>query len=353
MQYLPADLIAHIGTFLDYKDRRRCLETAKIFGSINYQIKSHLITIDQQNAYGVVERLSQILAYVRRRKPTLQRIMFTFAGVKHITFDSIQRLDIRDVDVVLQMYHCSNQVIVDALSAFENVATHMRAELTIIGVNGTEPWLSNKKVEYLYTVIEDDSVHTIHKMKHIPELYLSCHTRTRPVDLTCIDLSTNKELHINMSHSDLSSYIGLEKASVLSIQKNTHVEPVATVKFPRLKKVIVSSFDNISGDTWRAFIANVPDTTVFCIHPSNPSAVWGICELKIRTKCKYQFRCYSRDEALAAHVCKRMLRDMTIEVLMNHDYAEVPADATALDVYNKMSADFQKWWYMVAIHVDV
>lgn len=83
MQAVPSELISHIGAMLDTRDRRACLEAARLFGSVCADVctafRLDLQALAAQADPG--ERLARHLHYIARTRPSAECVWLHAAGL--------------------------------------------------------------------------------------------------------------------------------------------------------------------------------------------------------------------------------------------------------------------------------
>lgn len=120
MQQLDEALISRIGTFLPYNDRLRCLETSKLFKSINNNYKFHKINVCKQ------PDLVTHLPFLKKIKPLLNDLYINCRD-QTLALSAQYQQDIHcmenyvntmfsDVEITLKFERCSNEFIQTMLS---------------------------------------------------------------------------------------------------------------------------------------------------------------------------------------------------------------------------------------------
>jgi len=74
MQYLPAELLSHIGKYANVKTCKALLETSKLFHVTFCEHESHEFVVYQDRVHSFLERLHKTLTYVHKIKPNVKQI---------------------------------------------------------------------------------------------------------------------------------------------------------------------------------------------------------------------------------------------------------------------------------------
>lgn len=84
---IPTELVAHVGQFLDYSDRKKCVAAAKCFLPVNFEYTYHSQTFDHTNAQQKMDFISNIFKSIKQRKPKCKIVDLCFKSILNLNVD--------------------------------------------------------------------------------------------------------------------------------------------------------------------------------------------------------------------------------------------------------------------------
>lgn len=230
MNFLPSEIIAHIGTFIkNTNDRKHAFLASKNFSHLLYHNIRHIVPVipDKDNEY--FERMAHVL---KKRKPNLRTIVFTF---EHDVVDVANKVNcfrtaFPRVKLEAFISQCEQpDDIVQALPD-DTLITHFINAFSIVDIDTNK--LANKRFKiFNISVVKNPAPFLESKelLDRIETLILS-NTSGYPVDLSKVDTSRTISIILEWS------YIPMPQTKYVDLHKVTELRPRGS--FENILKVI-------------------------------------------------------------------------------------------------------------------
>jgi hypothetical protein len=361
MECLSNDLIAYVGGYLPLEDRRKCLETGKIFKDITTKFTFHELTFVDDNINVRLKRLGQTLEYLYKIKPGLCQIVLKFKKIT--TCDSVGDLArvITNKHVCLSFELCEESAIYKILSWFRpDVLVDIRKHIKSIG--GDEAFLQLPGLVRLITIISGSNPNSIDsvipKIGHISELGLDCY-HLQHVNLEHIDITKNKCLYVRLSGSDMRIQ-DIHKVTALefgNISLNGYYKLYDCIKASTERKETFRLHTVVLNkgmcERMLSCLRILPLCKQYHVTPKDASIVWVLAKLFEVTKTRdvIFYHCENRSEYLRACLLKKANSLYDFHISEQGLYQPTERDMRMLctvdDIYGEMSEVDKKEWFTV------
>lgn len=380
MHRIPHEIISHIGLFLPYQDRNRCMESAKMFRTVSSLYTYHILNFDgtSRTYEEPLLRLTRTLAHVRKIKHMLRTFDFVFNDIGEDainTLMAVRRLmewnthlktKFCDVKVNVEINRCHVSTIHHIINMFKYTGWEWNALRFGVYIGALpsdyEDWIY--EIDQLDFLARDVDKPCIEKLARVPILCLYCKYITSSLDLSSIDIYTNQKLTVVLSARDIV-YLDICKATCLHVLEQSVMFPsfIQCLKQynmrqrngqrSRLELICIHDLLKISCDVWSSFVTVLPSDMHYRITVKEPQCMWYLQQLCRRgvpmkniefiSECKASWlaatmvkKCFS-----AFDMCKVIC---TSQACIDQYHHIVNALQTPLDCYGAMDDTQQVLW---------
>lgn len=363
IEILPYDILIKIGTYLDSKDIKACIETSKIFYNISYSQIRHYTRLNCYNVNDNLQNIRNNTKYILKLKPHLiEHTIF----LTDITADILQlENDVKDMCtyhiIVLYFIRCSDVVIRKILSYF---SLEVNVCIVLEKLSGNEDFLQHPHLRYIETSLYNDNINTIlsnDNICHVPELIFINHTTYETnIDFNNIDISKNRILMLILAENSTGKCLHANKITHLIDANNSDNilfytsllydnENFKTTS--RMIEICMMNKVSINEPFVKYGIPNFPYNVTYKITIHDNRSLMIVNEIITQSDNKQyiQYMCQNDEEHLNAIFAIKLFPQYTQNIACNSNYNMNTIDRNELktieDIYNKMSLEAQEYWY--------
>lgn len=349
MNCLPSNIISKIGSFLDFEDRKSCIEASKFFANISDSYEFHYIKINQENYNNKLLNFNKHILYLLKIKPILKTFKFEFENI--INFDFNIKLKIPENIEIFITLDC--QEIYNILNIFE--------KCNYLKINNYE----NIKIqvpeiipqEFQLELVDEtlDSLLDVELIKKVTVLNIKLSKNiVKRIDLTNVNAK-----HINLTIPNLSyTVIQPHKISSLVIYDTTGITSHSTLydsfynkmDDSYLKSICIYYFYPLEGcvenhEYYKLFKLLPKDTNIFIKVVGNPVIVTFL-----RT-------CYEINKNIYLWCnCEHSYREVCLINLLENNKYKI-SDTSEIkntkiynnihEIYNEMNNGYKRTYYWI------